>query len=311
MTAPRVLVLASRQALEVLEPAAEFALGAIGAERAGMSDLSDALSMFEDVDVVLADVTRPSPAISFELGVAAAKSVPIVFVASDLSRISPVFGPVVMYDRGESPSRIGYQFAKHLEDAVRSLGDYAGGRPPDEAASKPDIFESYHRGEIVEGPVVHINADAGFALVRSGSRRPAMLHVANMSPSLASAFEDGEISVGDIVRAEVIDVDESRDQVQLRDIDGGASTLVARSDLIATLLLRWAGLEKVMGPGLRSRPDPAEPGGASQRFNAVYEDDLRRARKVRNSVAHGETPSERELRDAIDTLDELRRVLRT
>lgn len=193
---------------------------------------------------------------------------------------------------------------------MRSLGERAGGRPSDEAATRPDIVETYRRGEIVEGPVVHMNAEAGFALVRSGDRRPAMLHVTNMSPSLASTFEDSELSVGDVVRAEVIEVDESRDQVQLRDIGGVASTAVARSDLMASLLRRWAGLEKVMGPGLRTRPDPAGPGAALHRFKTVYEDDLRRARKVRNSVAHGETPSEEELRDAIDTLDELRSVLR-
>jgi hypothetical protein len=69
-------------------------------------------------------------------------------------------------------------------------------------------------------------------------------------------------------------------------------------------------LEKVVGPGLRSQLDPAGPQEAFRRFIAVYEDELARARKVRNSVAHGETPSEEELRDAIDTLDELRRVLR-
>lgn len=311
MRAPRVLVLASRQALEVLGPAADLALDAIGAERARMSDLSDALSMFDDVDVVLADVTRPSPAISFELGVATAKGVPTIFVASDVSKVSPAFSSVVTYDRGDTPSRVGYQLAKHLEDALGPHRDRTPERSPS-ATTDPADTESYRRGEIIEGLVVHINTDAGFALIRSGGRRPAMLHVSNMSPSLASAFEDGELVVGEIIRAEVIEVDESRDQVQLRDVDGGiASSVVdARSDQISKLLRRWAGLEKIMGPGLRSRPDRGGPDAAFRRFVAVYEDDLARARKVRNSVAHGETPSEEELREAIDTLDELRRVLR-
>lgn len=312
MRAPRVLVLGSRHALEVLEPAADFALDAIGAERAGMSDLSDALSMFDEVDVVLADVTRPSPAISFELGVATAKGVPTVFVASDVGRVSPVFGPVVAYDRGDTPSRVGYRLAKNLEDALRPHGDLARERSEGDVTTEPALIDSYRPGEMIEGPVVHINADAGFALIRSGGRRPAMLHVSNMSAPLASAFEDGELFVGDIISAQVIEVDESRDQVQLRDVDGGTGSSVvdARSDQIATLLRRWAGLERIMGPGLRSRPDPAGTEGAFRRFIAVYEDELSRARKVRNSVAHGETPSEEELRDAINTLDELRRVLR-
>jgi hypothetical protein len=178
------------------------------------------------------------------------------------------------------------------------------------ARADPETAGRYARGEVVEGPVVHVNGDAGFLLVRSGERRPAMLHVANMSPSLASAFEDGEISVGDTLRAEVLAVDESRDQVQLRDVAGGVGAEPREADQIAKLLRRWAGLEKVMGPGLRTRPDPGGPGGAFRRFLTIYGDDVDRARTVRNRVAHGETPSEDEVREAIETLDELRRVLR-
>lgn len=304
------LVLASRHALDSLGPAIDLALASLELTRVFPPPPDRVLEGLGHADVILGEVSKPSPAVSFELGVAVARGIPTVFFATAGAQVSPVFGPVLKYDPGESTSRLAFDLAKQLERALaddaeaprRVTGEGYGQEStprrydlqdrtpaPEQGATAPAGL-AYQVGEKFEAPIVHVNSEAGFVLVGTPGRRPAMLHVTNMSDPTTAAMANDALQPGHIVLVEVLSVDPRRRQVQVTDLGltepGAHERSGSYTDPVAQLLGEWALIED----RLRGEIPPSGPSddGALDRFAAVFEDELRLVRQVRNRVAHGE-----------------------
>jgi hypothetical protein len=316
----KCLVLASRQALERIEHAVDQALEALDLVRIRPTPASEAHRAITEADVVLAEVSRPSTAVSFELGLASAQGTPIAYFASSGARVSPVFSPVVLYDADWSIARLAYLFARGI-DRVRATG----------AQEDPNIDQfvsnergelatpwntSYELGERFESPVVHVDEPGGFVLVAAHGRTPAILHVRNMSVELKRAFDGGAIHPGDYVFVEVMDVDERRQQVQLRDVlstDSHRARPDSEIDLIARLYKAWAAIEPFIqavesGDSVVPTEANVTPAVVARWFN-LYRPEIREVRDVRNRLTHGQTVSSDALRTAVEYAEEMQKVL--
>lgn len=298
---PRCLILGSRQALDRVGFALDQALDTLGLERVWPPDPSDVTAQMREIDVVLAEVSRPSPAVSFELGVATALGIPIVYCATFGSQVSPVFRPVVTYDESSPAIRTMYVIARELEKA---LGDNLPEASQDRASATEYLLH-----ERFDGVVVHADKGGGYVLIGSPGRRAAMLHVENMTPANAEAFRRGEVEAGERVRAEVISVDPSRQQVQLRDVSAfrsEAATARTTADKGTMLIHSWSKLEHIarlddegldeLTPALRDD---------AQRWLNLYKPELDLVRRARNRVAHGEQIDADELDRALEYAEEL------
>lgn len=307
------LVLASRHALERLSPAIDVALSSLDLERVFPPPPDRVVDQLGRVDVIFAEISKPSPAVSFELGVAAALGIPTVFFATEAAQTSPVFGLTFEYDPDESTSRLGYVFAKQLELALsRADKESADVVEPDrDVPSTSDVATAdaveYAIGERFEGPVVHVNREGGFVLIGSTDRRPAMLHATNMTDRTVAALENNMLDPGDIVLVEVMSIDLRRRQVQVRDLGLREPDMncgpAGRTDLVAQVLREWALIEDHLRAGEAAHHDDL------QRFTTLFEDELGFVRHVRNRLAHGETVPSGELEVALSYATKLLGIL--
>jgi hypothetical protein len=306
MTEPprRCLVLGGREALREIDEAIDLALEFLGLERApAPSPEDDLVAALHEVDVVVGEVSKPSPSISFELGIATAIGLPTLFIADTGTRGAPVFRPVWTYDSW-MPTK---QLAFNLATAMRTILDLQPPEAPTQPADEPPATADYVQGEAFEGPVLHVDQGGGYVLVGYAGRRPAMLHVSNMTAANAAAFEGGRIEPGDTMLVEVGVVDEDRDRVLLvdhgvrrpltdrpADDRGAATELLGHSYALEDALAR---LEEEQ-PKVRAR------------FAAAYGSTLRLVRSARNKVTHGEFVLPEELDEAISAAIWLRQKVR-
>lgn len=298
---PRCLILGSRQALDRVGFALDQALETLGLERAWPPDPADVVAQMRDIDVVLAEVSRPSPAVSFELGVATALGIPIVFCATFGSQVSPVFRPVITYDESSPAIRTMYVVARELEKA---LGDEVG-RGADERVSDAE----YLLHERFDGVVVHVDGSGGYVLIGSPGRRAAMLHVENMTPANAEAFRRGDVKVADRVRAEVMSVDPSRHQVQLRDVSafrGEPASAHSPADKATLLIHMWSKLDHLARVDVQQL-DELSPQLREDvvRWMNLYKTELDLVRRARNRIAHGESVDAADINEALEHAEEL------
>ena len=311
-TARRCLVLGSRQALQRLNNAVDQALAALDLTRVTPPSLDDPIGV-TNTDVIFAEVSKPSPAISFELGIATANGIPVVYFATADARVSPVFGSVARYDPNNSDPRLAYLIAKHLEPSL-------GGAPQEGAASSGPLraagpesnggksTTAYVVGERFEAMIAHVDPASGFVLAGSPGRKPGMLHVSRMGPVTASLLEKGEVELGKSVVVEVVEVDQRRKQVQLRqvgdeidEIDG--DWLMYRE---ARLVRDWAVIEPAAVDAERRTEPSNNPDATLRVWWNLYKPEIAVIRDVRNRVAHGEYVSDAELATALEYAKEVR-----
>jgi hypothetical protein len=318
MAQRRCLVLGSRQALERLNPAVDQALAALDLIRVLPPDLSHAIEGVTDADLILAEVSRPSTAISFELGIAAAKDLPIVYFATADARVSPVFDSVVHYDPDDSVPRLSYRIAKQLELALdpapesgitqRSAQvDFAGSE-----ATRARSTSGYVVGERFHAMIAHVDPTGGFVLAGPPGRKPAMLHVSRMGKATATLLERGEMHPGNGLIVEVAAVDGRRKQVQLLQVGDELAEIDDRWLMYreARLVRDWAAIEQSAAEAERRGEAPSNEQDAALRvWWNLYKPEIAVIREVRNRVAHGEHVSEAELKTALEYADEVRSQL--
>jgi predicted RNA-binding protein with RPS1 domain len=317
MSAPfkSCLILGSRQALERLDPVLDQALAVLDLSRVWPPAPEDMVKALREVDVILAEVTKPSPAISFALGVATALGTPLAYIATDQSRLSPVFRRVLIYDVDLPAPKLAFVFAKLIDEALMespsgaqpAAVDYLAPRGYAEPLPADDDswLTEYGVGERFEGVIAHVDTVGGFVLVSSPGRSTTMLHVSNMTTSKAAAFSEGRLSPGDPISVEVIAVDNQRRQVQLRDvvtITSPSSSNDARLADTTRILQAWSAIQYAVNV---AENESAKPGPVLQRWFNLYEPEIAVLRDVRNRLAHAEHVSETELAKAIEYADEV------
>lgn len=205
----RCLILGSKQALDRIAPALDQVVEALDVERVPVPDLHEVSDGRIDADLVIAEVTKPSAFVSFEVGIAVARRIPVVFLAAEGAIPSPVFTPYLEYNASLPAARLAYLIAKHA-DARRDP-------EPIPALYSGDVWSPpYAFGDRFEGVVSHVESNAGYALVHTPRTAPAILHVSQMTSDLASRVENGAAAPGERVWVEVTEVDFVKHRVLLR-----------------------------------------------------------------------------------------------
>lgn len=292
---PSCLVLGNKQALDRLAPVLDIVFDALNLERmpnpSPAEMASDATAALR-ADVVIAEVSKVSPSISFTLGVAVSSRLPIVYLAAAGSETLAIFSPVLFYDAGAPPARTAFLVAKEVELA---LGPHAHA-----LGERDDWVPAYVVGERFEGVVAHVDREGGFALVGLPGRPAAMLHVSRMLPESAVQLRNGLVRPGFVVEVEVAAIDRRRRQVQLTEIffrEHGALPRDLRAQRQAELLANCAAIEAMLDDSV----------GAA--FLEQMRESMAFVRQVRNAVAHGEEVPDAALKDAVDVASYIARSL--
>jgi hypothetical protein len=266
----RCLVLGSKQALDRLAPALDQVIEALALTRAPVLSPGELASGELEADVVVAEVTKPPPTIAFELGLAAAKRIPVVYLVAEGSTPAPVFEPYVTYDATLPAARTAFRIAKQVESVLDGT-PLAGSEPWSPA---------YSVGERFIGIVSHVDPDGGYALVHTPGRPGALLHVTRMAKSRESTREGWLVAVGDAVYVKVVDVNVTRRAVYVEE-EGRVSSAPPSIVPVAALYRHWADLDALV----REIPtfDVESHAAIDQERPTI---DL--IREVRNRLAHGE-----------------------
>jgi hypothetical protein len=269
-------VLGGKAALERIAPALDQVLAALDLERIPAPRPDEVARGDVKADVVVAEVSKPSPTIAFELGVVTAKGTPVAYLAADGSMPSPVFAPFLSYDPETPAPKLAFMIAKHVDRLLES-----GRFEPPQQASGEDWTPPYQMGERFEGVVTHADRRGGYLLVNTYGRGPAMLHVSKMTQSLAVTLEAGAIGPGAVLAVEVIGIDPTRKRVLLAEAARNAPLSLMpdpSTEGVARFLRNWAQIESYLGNSLRP---PA------REYLDGIQGDLSWLRLLRNDIAHG------------------------
>jgi hypothetical protein len=296
------LVLGGRNALQRIEPAIEQALNAVGLERVQLPPAAEIPEFLATVDVVLADVSRVSPSISFELGAAATIGVPIVYLAAEDAQVPFVFNPVLSYSDGVSDARLAFSIAKALEDAL------AGRTPRDVGSVVSDSWDSgiYRRGQRFAAAVVHVRPEQGFVLAAEVGRKPVLLPFSRMIDSEYLDVGERVVREGDLLLVEVETVDADQDRVTVTEAKASSQVRVPRALSRAQAVLRaWALLEPVVDAQSRSRAIESDVQRRALDWASIHPRGIKRLRLARNRLTHGELVEPGELDALADVAEEV------
>lgn len=179
-------------------------------------------------------------------------------------------------------------------------------------------------GQRIDGRLVKLDAQRGYALVELDSGVTGLLHARNMSEQLRAQFEQATLRVGDAAMVEILEVDYLRRRVQLRDLPrrlpipeaidvSNDSVEVPTEEYLRDahdLLRLWGGLEPYIlaaqrrynefRSGRRRKVFTPEQMDVIDRWYTLFSDDLAAVTAVRNEVAHGFSPSPEAMREAIE-----------
>lgn len=108
--------------------------------------------------------------------------------------------------------------ADRRQIGLRLAGSFVAASARTGTATPPVPGFSYAVGQHLDGEVVRVNVEKGFALIDVGDGTWAILHATKMSADLREDFTNGNLELGEILTVEVVAVDPSRRRVQLRDI---------------------------------------------------------------------------------------------
>lgn len=277
------LVLGARRELERIEGSIDQALEALALTRVKVPALNKLTTFFPTVDVVLAEVSKPSPSISFQLGAAIAMKVPVVYLALEGSRVPPVFIDPVKYSEDATRARLAFLIAKALERKLIECPPKSDRLDQNSPVDPLVGYTSYALGQVFPAVIVHVDPDGGFALLGDYGRKPAMLHASRMRLPTSAALEEEELRPGDMLAVRVVDIDPDRDQVQLEDL-GEASDAEAREERLCAMRLivaAWSVFENALSSRQVGHPDVL-------RWVADNRQQVEQFRKVRNGLTHGE-----------------------
>ena len=274
------LVLGGRDALAKLDAAISTALEAAGLRRVLIDSIDEFEEALKQVDIVLADVSKVSPSVSFELGAAKSLGVRALYIARQGTRVPPVFDPVLFYnDSDSSPVRLGFVLARALED---TLSD----RPFDIGADAEATDRSYRPGDRFVGFAAHVDS-SGYVLVAEVGRRPVLLPFSLMIDSDLLNRGERVVREGDLVLVDVDKVDE--DRVTVREAE---ALLPARLPLDLRHAQSVMQASAMIGSifDTKDAPEPSNNTLAQQRafeWVAIHPSASKRLRQIRNALSHG------------------------
>ncbi|MGE0305424.1 MAG: hypothetical protein AB7Q27_06675 [Acidimicrobiia bacterium] len=302
MPSPRsCLVLGGRDALAKLEAPIATALEAAGLRRAVLDDLSEFEDVLRRVDIVLADVSRVSPAVSFELGAASAVGVKAVYTARAGSRVSPVFEPVLFYNEDDTSAlRLGFLLARALEDTLN-------GRTVDVEVDADESSHPYRPGDRFLGVTVRVDP-SGYVLVAQVGRRPALLPFSLMIDSDLVNRGERRVRAGDLLLVDVEEVE--GDRVTLREAEGPLPARLPVDIRQAQAIMRASSLigSVVDSNGNRTTTERAPMQQLVFEWVTIHPSGTKRLRHSRNLLSHGEQLDARDLAEAAEIATELLEV---
>lgn len=292
------LVLGGRDALAKLEAPIATALEAAGLHRTFVDDLGEFEDVLRRVDVVLADVSRVSPAVSFELGAARALGVKAVYVARDGSRVSPVFEPVLYYDEDDTSAlRLGFLLARAIDDTLNGRAVSLGTEV--DTSDRP-----YRQGDRFLGVTVRVDP-SGYVLVAQVGRRPALLPFSLMIDSDLVNRGNRLVQDGDLLLVDVEEVD--GDRVTLREADTPLPARLPAEVRQAQAILKASSLVgSVVDPrGAGTRSDRTPQQQRVFEWVTIHPSATKRLRHSRNLLSHGEPVDAKDLAEVAEIANEL------
>lgn len=281
------VVVGNRASLSQIEGPLHQALEATNLDRVVVKDLNEFDEVLQSADLVVADVSKISPSLSFQLGSAKALGLPILYLARRGAKVAPVFGPVLHYVTTESEARLAYVIARAIEDVVE-------GRAPELELAEASEEHTYAPGDHFVGYVAHVSS-SGYVLVTEVGRQPSLLPFSMMvEPDLLNS--GGRVVLeGDLISVDVVDVD--GDRVTLRESDDPMPLRLSRQLRDAQSILRAALLiQSVVGDSTQVGAKSARSSREQRVFEwmAIHPSASKRLREGRNILTHG---------DHVDTKD--------